>query len=244
MKVLVSICPHFEPVGRLDPARPGTPTKCVQESRHAIFRPEFSNRQKSDVFVVAMGAPSVSATAAIMQSINDPRRLPESLNIWAATAAWSDVKSRRGSMIASANSTSRRESGPHRNSPQATVLIVSDSPFPIQSRNLRSSGVPNFSARIRKLVSKWIIRASKRAVEQPRAARPSGPAPTDRHRPCARARRPAIGRERRGPHRLPIFLPLPQSEWRAATLQSSILSSVSPVSPACARIRRPASTSI
>lgn len=179
MKVLLSFCPHFQPVAYLDPLRPGASTKHVQESRHAIFRPEFSNRRKSDVFVVAIGSPSVSATAAIMQSINDPRRLPESLNIRAATAACSDVKSRRGPMIASANSNSCRESGPHRNSPQATVHIASDSPFPIHSRNFRSSGVPTFSARIRKLVSKWIIGVSKRAVEQPRVARSSGPAPTD-----------------------------------------------------------------
>ena len=53
----------------------------------ASFKPEVLNRRKSASFMVAMSAPSASATAAIMQSINDPRRLPDSLNKWAAIAA-------------------------------------------------------------------------------------------------------------------------------------------------------------
>ena len=54
---------------------------------YAIVKPESSNRRKSAVFAVAMGASAASAVAAIMQSIREPRRLPDSLNKRAASAA-------------------------------------------------------------------------------------------------------------------------------------------------------------
>ena len=44
---------------------------------YAIVRPKPLNRRKSAAFAVAMGASAASAVAAIMQSIKEPRRLPD-----------------------------------------------------------------------------------------------------------------------------------------------------------------------
>ena len=73
---------------------------------YASSRPEVLKRRKSATFAVARDAPSASAAAAIMQSTNDPRRLPDSLNKRAAITACSGVKSRRCPTISSANSIS------------------------------------------------------------------------------------------------------------------------------------------
>ena len=187
---------------------------------YANSRPVVANRRKSAVLAVAMDAPSASAAAAIIQSINDPRRLPDALNKRAAIKACSDVKSRPCPTISAIHSISDGASGPHSNSAQATVLIPSVLPSPIQLRSLRSSGDPGCRVRIRKLVSKWIIGAWKGAAEQPSGARPATSAPTVQHRPCARAGKPAIDRERRAPRPCPATLPSPQAEWLAATLRT------------------------
>jgi len=106
------------------------------------FRPKSSNRVKSAGFAVAMAAPSASAAAATMRSTNDPRRRPDSSNKRVATVACSVVKSRRRPMISAASAASRRDSGPHRNSAQATALIPSVSPSSIHRRSLRSQPPP------------------------------------------------------------------------------------------------------
>ena len=145
---------------------------------YANSRPAVANRRKSAAFAVAMDAPSASAVAPIIQSINDPRRLPESLNKRAAITACSGVKFLRCPTISAAHSISGGLRGPHNSSVQATVLILSASLSSIQSRNLRSSGDPGSSARIRKLVSKWIIVTWRASGEPSRGARHSTSAPT------------------------------------------------------------------
>jgi len=61
--------------------------RAVQEPPYTTFRPKASKRRKSATFSVAIAAPSASATAAIMQSIKEPRRRPVPLNRRAAIAA-------------------------------------------------------------------------------------------------------------------------------------------------------------
>lgn len=61
--------------------------RVVQEPPYTTLRPKASKRRKSATFSVAMGAPSASATVAIMQSIKEPRRRPVPLNSRAAIAA-------------------------------------------------------------------------------------------------------------------------------------------------------------
>lgn len=61
--------------------------RVVQETPYTTFRPKCSKRRKSATFSVAMGAPSASAAAAIMQSIKESRRRPVPLNSWAAIVA-------------------------------------------------------------------------------------------------------------------------------------------------------------
>ena len=163
---------------------------------YANSRPAVANRRKSTVFAVAIDAPSASAVAPIIQSINDPRLLPELLNKRAAITACSDVKFLRRPTIAAAHSISDGLSGPHNSSVQATELIPSASPSPIQPRSLRSSGEPGSSARIRKLVSKWIIVAWRASGDPPCGAHPSTSSPTALRRPCGPAEKPAICRER------------------------------------------------
>ena len=156
-------------------------------------RPEPSNRRKSVVFAVAMDASSARAVAATIQSIKDPRRLPALLNKRAAIAACSGVKSCCCPTILVAKDISKGEIGPHRNSVQATVLILSVWPSAIQALSFRSSGEPGTSARIRKLVSRWITLAQETAVGQMPGARPSGLAPKAQCRFFVRAGKSVIG---------------------------------------------------
>ena len=156
-------------------------------------RPEPSNRRKSGVFAVAMDASSARAVAATIQSIKDPRRLPALLNKRAAIAACSGVKSCCCPTILVAKDISKGEIGPHRNSVQATVLILSVWPSAIQALSFRSSGEPGSSARIRKLVSRWIILAQETAVGQMPGARLSGLAPKAKYRFYVRAGKSVIG---------------------------------------------------
>ena len=87
------------------------------------------------------------------------RRRPVSLNRRAATSACPAVRSRHCPTIWAAMSSSDLESGPQRNSAQATALMVRLSPDATQSRIFPSSGLPPRSARMTKLVSRWIIGA-------------------------------------------------------------------------------------
>src|ERR1039457_3943820 len=63
------------------------PISVLSNRYHAsrIFRPKTANFRKSATFAVASGSPARNALAAIMQSIRDPRRRPDSLNRRALT---------------------------------------------------------------------------------------------------------------------------------------------------------------
>ena len=139
----------------------------VVTSPYARVSPKPSNRRKSDSFAVAIAALSAIAVAAIIQSVKDPRRLPDSLNKRAAIAACSALKSRRCPATLVTNDMSNREIGPHRNSVQATALIPSVWPSAIQLLSFWSWGDPGCNARIRKLVSRWIIPNRTAASGQP-----------------------------------------------------------------------------
>lgn len=68
--------------------------------------------------------------------------------------------------------------GPHWNSAQAMALTARVASSMIHGRSARSSGVPWMSARIRKLVSRWIIRSRATAADLLRRAPPPRPVPT------------------------------------------------------------------
>lgn len=68
-----------------------------------------------------MGAREASAVAAIMQSGNEPRLLPDPLKRRAAAGACSGAKPPKRSTITAAASISESESGPQRNSAHATA---------------------------------------------------------------------------------------------------------------------------
>jgi hypothetical protein len=65
----------------------------LPDCANANVRPSLSKRRKSRSLVVAIGAFSAIAVAAIMQSVNSLRRRPEILKRRAATSAWAGVKS-------------------------------------------------------------------------------------------------------------------------------------------------------
>ena len=136
-----------------------------------ICSPAVSNFRKSPGLVVAKEAPPSSATAAIMQSINVPRRRPEILNNRAATSASSSANDGRSGTIRSASAMSLSSTGPHKNSAQAIELIATGVFDLNHSRNLEPSGELRTSARIRKPVSRWIIAFDVLVVSVMRGAR-------------------------------------------------------------------------
>ena len=186
-----------------------------------------------------MAAPSVRATAAIMQSTNFPRRRPEALYKRAASAACSRVKSLCRPTTRVVNSSSVSLSGPHRNSAQATVDMMRGSFAPTQFRSLRSSGDPGCKARMRKLVSRWIMALPRQVAAPPRTARSAPPAPKPQGQLYASAEKPVSGREHREPSHGLFPLPAPQSEGRGVTLRIPIPSSVVSRPPGYARTRHP-----
>ncbi len=171
-----------------------------------ISRPAASKRPKSSGFVVAMDAPTRSATAAIMQSVREPRRRPARLNNRAVPAESSAVNSTGSPTIRVANATSSASTGPQRNSAHDTALMPTVDASWSQARSRRSSGHPRVSARIRKLVSRWITEsgdgartpAAQRGHDSPRRGRRSRSdrASAARRRAPQSRRSPAPRRER------------------------------------------------
>ena len=100
-----------------------------------ILKPSGASSRKSARSEVASAASQRIAVAAIMQSVNDPRRLPFRLK---RRAAIIESLGRNGTCslrMSVANSTSSSSMGPQRNSVQLIALIPSDSPSRNQFRS-------------------------------------------------------------------------------------------------------------
>ena len=125
-------------------------------SPHASTKSCLVSGRKSAWLLVAKGAPTRIAIAAMQQSAKLLLRRPVRLKRLAANSA-----SERSNISATGSSCRARDSaafemGPQRNSPQATALIPSVSPAWSQATSRASSMLPGRSASIRKFVSRWI----------------------------------------------------------------------------------------